>query len=56
MTTLAALISALAAALCFHARADALGAALAMVALIFAIDTAHECRKAAAEVREQAAP
>ncbi|KAF1698325.1 hypothetical protein CSC62_05295 [Pseudoxanthomonas jiangsuensis] len=52
------LFAAFAAGVCFYARADALGVALALVALIFAIDTAHEWRKAAAEARaaERTAP
>lgn len=47
-----ALLAAMAAAACFVARADHLGIALALVALIFAIDFVHEVRKARAEARK----
>lgn len=53
MATLAALISALAAALCFHARADSLGSAFALAAVILALNAAQQWRQASAAARQK---
>lgn len=47
-----ALLAAFAAAVCFFARADHIGIAMALVALIFAIDFVREVRQARAEARK----